>query len=127
MNILLAEDSDILAREVKQAFIDITGVERVVLTSSVAETREAVSTEAFDLLVLDFALGDGTALDLLNDPPIELRSDPPSVIILTIHASKALFERCLAAGASHCFDKTSDWEELLAVIGSMAGGDASSG
>lgn len=126
MNILLAEDSDVLRKEIERALLDIAGVDQVVLTSSVAETREAVSGEVFGLLVLDFALGDGTALDLLNDPPAELRSDRPPVIVLTIHASKALFERCLAAGASHCFDKTSDWEELLEVIGSMAGGAASS-
>lgn len=126
MNILLAEDSDLLRKEIERALLDIAGVERVVLTSSVAETREAVSGEAFDLLVLDFALGDGTALDFLNDPPAEFGSDRSPVIILTIHAARALFERCLEAGASHCFDKTSDWEELLEVIESMAGGTGSS-
>ncbi|MFW6089321.1 MAG: response regulator [Gemmatimonadota bacterium] len=125
MNILLAEDSAVLAKEIECALLDIAGVEQVVLTSSVTETRAVVEREAFDLLVLDFALGDGTALDLLSDPPNALRSDRPPVIILTIHASKALFERCLAAGASHCFDKTSDWDELIGVIESMAGGGAS--
>lgn len=125
MNILLAEDSDILRKEMERALVDIAGVERVVLTSSVAEAREAVSAETFDLLMLDFALGDGTALDFLNDPPVELRPGRPPVIILTIHASKVLFERCLAAGASRCFDKTSDWEELLDVIESLAGGNSS--
>lgn len=126
MNVLLAEDSDLLRKEMERALVEVTGVERVVLTSSVAETREAVSREAFDLLLLDFALGDGTALDLLTDPPPERQSDRPPVIILTIHASKALFERCLAAGASHCFDKTSDWDELLQVVETMAGGAGSS-
>lgn len=122
MNILFAEDSDLLRKEVERAFLDITGVERVVLTSSVAEAREAVSGEAFDLLVLDFALGDGTALDLLNDPPPALRAGPPPIIILTIHASKTLCKRCLEAGATHCFDKTTEWEDLLEVVEQLAGG-----
>lgn len=124
MNILLAEDSAQLRKEIERTLVEIVGVERVVLTSSVAETREAISSEKFDLLMLDFALGDGTALDLLNDPPAELGSDGPPVIILTIHASKTLCERCLAAGASHCFDKTSDWESLIEMIEQMAGGSA---
>lgn len=126
MNILLAEDSELLRKEIERALLDIAGVERVVLTSSIAEVREAVTGEVFDLLLLDFALGDGTALDLLADSPPELQVDRPPVIILTIHAAKALFERCLEAGASHCFDKTSDWEELLEVIESMADGTAPS-
>lgn len=124
MNILLAEDSALLRTEIERALVDIPGVERVVLTSSVAETREAISGEAFDLIMLDFALGDGTALDLLNDPPAGLRAGHPPVIILTIHASKTLCERCIAAGASHCFDKTSDWERLIEVIEQMADGSA---
>ncbi|HSM08456.1 MAG TPA: response regulator [Gemmatimonadota bacterium] len=124
MNILLAEDSDLLRKEIERALVEIAGVKRVVLSSSVAETREAVSREVFDLIMLDFALGDGTALDLLNDPPAGLGSDGPPVIILSIHASKALCQRCLAAGASHCFDKTSDWESLIEVIEQMAGGSA---
>lgn len=124
MNILLAEDSALLRKEIERALDEIAGVKRIVLTSSVAETREAVSGEAFDLLVLDFALGDGTALDLLNDPPASLAGGLPPVIILTIHASTALFERCLEAGASHCFDKTAEWDGLLEVIGQMAGGSA---
>ena len=125
MIILLAEDSQVLRREIEQAFRDIPGVEKVVLASSVAETRAVAKLLPFDLLVLDFALGDGTALDLLNDPPWGPETDPPPVIILTIHASKPLFRRCLEAGATHCFDKTTDWEELLEVIASMAGGSAS--
>lgn len=124
MNILLAEDSAVLRKEIERALFDIAGVERIVPTSSVAAARQAVSREAFDLLVLDFALGDGTALDLLNDPPAALRAGHPPVIILTIHASKALFERCFEAGASHCFDKTAEWEDLLEVIEQMAGGSA---
>lgn len=122
MIILLAEDSGVLRKEIERALLDITGVERVVPTSSVAETREVVAGRTFDLLILDFALGDGTALDLLNDPPAALRADHPPVIILTIHASKALCARCYEAGASHCFDKTSDWEELIEVIEQMARG-----
>lgn len=124
MNILVAEDSDLLRKEIERALFDISGVERVVLTSSVANTRQAVSGEAFDLLVLDFALGDGTALDFLNDPPIALRAGLPPVIILTIHASKPLYDRCFEAGASHCFDKTTEWEDLLEIVEQMAGGSA---
>ena len=125
MIILLAEDSQVLRREIEQAFRDIPGVEKVVLASSVAETRAVAKLQPFDLLVLDFALGDGTALELLNDPPWGPETDPPPVIILTIHASKPLFRQCFEAGASYCFDKTTDWEELLEVIASMAGGSAS--
>lgn len=124
MIILLAEDSDVLRKEIKRAFLDIPGVENVVSTSSVAEVRDQVSERAFDLLVLDFALGDGTALELLKDQQAALQADRPPVIILTIHASKALFRQCFEAGASHCFDKTTEWEDLLEVIERMASGTA---
>lgn len=124
MIILLAEDSQVLRREIERALLDIPGVDRIVLAASVAETRGVAKLAPFDLIVLDFALGDGTALDLLHDPPWRWETDPPPVIILTIHASKPLFRQCLEAGATHCFDKTTDWEELLAVIATMASGSA---
>jgi PAS domain S-box-containing protein len=46
------------------------------VVASISEAREALSTEQFDIVLMDYALGDGTAFDLLD-----AIDDIPSLII----------------------------------------------
>ena len=45
---------------------------------SVSEGKKALKAETFDVVVMDFLLGDGTAFDLFGDVPPEI-----SVIVVT--------------------------------------------
>jgi two-component system response regulator DevR len=65
-------------------------------------------------VVLDYQLRDGTGLDVLRGLP-----DLPGmvVIVLTNHASAQLKAACLAAGARHFLDKSSEFGRLCTIIG----------
>jgi len=65
-------------------------------------------------VVLDYQLRDGTGLDVLRGLP-----DLPGmvVIVLTNHASAQVKAACLAAGARHFLDKSSEFGRLCTIIG----------
>jgi DNA-binding NarL/FixJ family response regulator len=65
-------------------------------------------------VVLDYQLRGGTGLDVLRGLP-----DLPGmvVIVLTNHASAQLKAACLAAGARHFLDKSSEFGRLCTIIG----------
>jgi len=65
-------------------------------------------------VVLDYQLRDGTGLDVLRGLP-----DLPGmvVIVLTNHASAQVKAACLAAGARHFLDKSSEFGHLCTIIG----------
>lgn len=120
MDILLVEDSDVVRNEIATLLRDLTVVEDVDARASTSEAREALAGRTFDLWVLDFQLGDGTALDLLEDRESLPASSRPDVVVVSNHASRVVRERCLEAGGDHFFDKGADLDRMVDVVESMA-------
>lgn len=110
------EDSDVVRREFERLIADLSVVDRVVAAEGAGAAGREIERNAFDAWVLDFDLGDGTALDLIESlaghPPV----DRPAVFVVTNHASPALRERCLEAGADRFFDKSGDLDALFAAL-----------
>lgn len=121
MNVLLVEDSEVVRREVARMLGESRTVEEVTLAAGVAEARERLTEREFDAWVLDFELGDGTALELLDDLVAGEFDDPPVVAVLTNHASPLLRERCLEAGADLFFPKSTGLNELVETLGAGHG------
>jgi DNA-binding NtrC family response regulator len=79
-----------------------------------AEARDAIRSLRPDAILLDHALPDGDALDLL---PHFLEIDPQlPVIVMTGHASIELAVRAIKAGAEHFLTKPVDMEALLILL-----------
>lgn len=70
-------------------------------------------------VLLDYQLDGGTGVDVLR----ALRTQSPSTvfIVLTNHADAQYRRACLAAGANHFFDKTTEFESVGTVIRGMRG------
>ncbi|HEY8244631.1 MAG TPA: response regulator transcription factor [Casimicrobiaceae bacterium] len=70
-------------------------------------------------VLLDYQLEGGTGVDVLR----ALRTQSPSTvfIVLTNHADAQYRRACLAAGANHFFDKTTEFESVGTVIRGMRG------
>ena len=68
-------------------------------------------------VLLDYQLDGGTGVDVLR----ALRQQSPSTvfIVLTNHADAQYRRVCLAAGADHFFDKTTEFERVGTVIRGM--------
>ena len=118
--VLLAEDSPLARREIARKLRAVEGVMEVVAVGSVGEARRALEEDDFDVCVLDFHLGDGTALDLLRDRSKLLKMPDATVTVITAAPSPALRRRCLANGADHFFAKPDDLKRLLELLGTLA-------
>jgi len=67
-----------------------------------------------DAIILDLHLPDQSGLEILR----KLKAQLPLAIvaILTNHPDPEYRQRCLALGADHFFDKSSEVEDLMALL-----------
>ncbi|MDO8287447.1 MAG: response regulator transcription factor [Rhodoferax sp.] len=116
MRILLVEDDPGLGMAVQdQILAEGHGVDRV---TTLADARACVAGVAYDLVLLDLMLPDGSGLSFLRD--LRARGSVTPVIILT--ARDRITERIegLNAGADDYLVKPFDLDELSARIGAVA-------
>lgn len=113
---LIVEDHEMFLDLLLIALSTIPEIEVVATAKSVAEAQAAIRGWTFDLALLDYALPDGTGLDLART----LRQTNPDtkVLILTAHL-KSLLPRCAfdeVASFSAVIDKVDSIETLCAEI-----------
>lgn len=100
-HILLLEDDETLGRGIAMA---LTGPETsVICRANLAQAREALSEDRFDLLVLDINLPDGSGLDLLRQ--VRSEGDATPVILLTANDLELDEVTGLEAGADDYITK----------------------
>ena len=116
MRILIVEDDPILSNGLKVGLGLIGATPDIV--SSCEDGRAALSAHAFDALVLDVMLPDGSGLDLLSD--MRHRGDRTPVLLLTALDEVADRVRGLDAGADDYLGKPFDLEELGARIRALS-------
>ena len=100
-HIFLLEDDEILGRGIAMA---LTGPEvSVACRPTLAQAREALAEEQFDLLILDINLPDGSSLDLLRQ--VRAEGDATPVILLTANDLELDEVTGLEAGADDYITK----------------------
>ncbi len=111
---LLAVDDDPTIRFAIKTFFERRNFE-VVEAGNCGEANDKLAAEAPDLVVLDYRLPDGTALELLEKWQ---RSDwlPPPVIVLTGHGSIDLAVRAIKLGADNFVTKPVDLDTLALMV-----------
>ena len=100
-HIFLLEDDETLGRGIAMA---LTGPEvSVTCRSTLAQAREALAGDRFDLLILDVNLPDGSGLDLLRQ--VRTSGDTTPVILLTANDLELDEVTGLEAGADDYITK----------------------
>lgn len=110
--VLVVEDDERLAWTLRAALRERFGEARCVDT--VAGAREAIGESRPDLLILDFKLPDGNALDLLRSIAAEPPS-PPVVAISAMAGPRDTFELA-ALGVRAFLEKPLDLDELERAV-----------
>jgi DNA-binding NtrC family response regulator len=110
LRLLLVDDSETI-RSSAGAYLRHEGYD-VLEGSSCASAVEAAAAGQLDAAVIDYALPDGTALDLLP----RLRDAGVPVIVLTGHASIELAVRAIKEGAEHFLTKPVELATLTVVL-----------
>lgn len=119
LRVYIVEDSAPLRRALIHEFKQIAGLEIVGETDSVVEANEAVPNTRPDVLILDFHLRDGNALQVLE----AIRDDAhhPLCIVITNDPLNTYREACLAAGATCFIDESLDFAGLLVLLTRLSG------
>lgn len=114
MNILVVDDSELIRLRLVRQIEALPGVERVMTASGCLLAQHLVASQPPALVVLDLHLPDGDPVRLI--PQFKLDHPDLKVAVLTNDATDYNRRRCLQAGADWFFDKSTEFEQLLAQL-----------
>lgn len=119
--ILLVDDHALFRESLARWFEGLPEFKVVGQCSNVEEALEALSTGGFDLMLLDFELGDHRGSEVL----LSSRSKPfnGKIMFVTVGMTRAEVRQALNHGASGIFLKNNGPELLVEAIGKVMAGE----
>lgn len=116
MKILVVDDSELIRFRLVRQIAAVPGVDRVVTASGCMVAKHLVASmrDELTVVVLDLHLPDGDPVRLI--PQFKREHPDLKVAVLTNDATDYNRERCLQAGADWFFDKSTEFEQLLAQL-----------
>jgi two-component system invasion response regulator UvrY len=121
INVLIADDHDIVREGVKQILSDTTDIVIGGEARTGAEAIALMRRGPWDVVILDLNLPDRAGLEVLS----QLRSMAPHVpvLIFSMHREASYATRALKAGAAGYVSKDSAREHLVTAIRKVARGE----
>ena len=114
LRVIVVDDHDIVRLGVRHV---LSGQPRECVVADVVSTREALgllSSQTFDLMLLDLSLGDEFALTAL--PRLREACPTMKIVVLTSLSEDLYAERCLRAGADGFVMKSALGQTLLEAV-----------
>lgn len=115
--ILVVDDHDLVRLGVRHA---LAGRAETVDAASLAEGRQKLAAEPFDLMLLDLGLADGFGLNAL--PHLRAAHPTVGIVVLTSMEEEVYAERALRAGADGFVMKTALQSTLLDAVDAVLNG-----
>ena len=114
MNIVLADNSELVRSRLRDLLIEIPGAhvvgEATTRQDAIAFTRQLQP----DLIFLNFQIPGGSGLETLRI--IKNSPSPPLIVILTDNTSPEYLDSCRSAGANYILDKAIDIEKIQTLV-----------
>ena len=117
MNILLADDSELIRENLKKLLRQRTVEGTISESFDVASTIHMIESASPQVLILDMQMPGGSGLDVLSY--ISHTHKNILVIVLTNHSTNYYRDRCLGAGADHFFDKSEEFMKVIELCSSL--------
>jgi DNA-binding NarL/FixJ family response regulator len=120
LRVLLIEDSALIRRSLVEA-IDASGRLRVAAYADSADEAIALlSGEAFDAVIVDLQLKQGSGVPVLAFLQREGLIDSVFAAVLTNHALPAYRARCEQYGVRHFYDKSFEFDRVIDALHAYA-------
>jgi DNA-binding NarL/FixJ family response regulator len=115
--VFIVEDSAPIRERLAAMLRDIEGVTIVGEADSIRSAVEGILRTQPESVVLDIQLLDGSGIDVLR----EVHPKAPGVVfvVLSNYANPQYRRMCMEAGASHFFDKSTEFSMVREVIGGL--------
>lgn len=120
IKVILCDDHAMVRRGIRDTLSEAVDIQVTAESGSYAEVREAIRSNACDVLVLDINLPGRGGLEVLAS----LRETESSikVLMLSMYPEDQYAIRCLKAGAQGYLNKAGDPAELIAAVRTVAQG-----
>lgn len=114
ISVAIVDDSIPLQKRLAELIPRDGSAEVIAFAATVFDAVQLVWDRSPDVVVLDFQLKEGTALDVLDG--IEDKVPYPTVIVLTNYPEPIYRAKCLEAGAYRFLDKSTEFNRLTETI-----------
>lgn len=114
--VLYIEDNPFTQRVVKE---HLNQVGEVWVASSLAQGRDLLRQEPFDLLISDVFLPDGNAVDLVRETRSDRSPEQLPIILVSSSMDQLLRSQAFRAGANECFPMPTPWQTLVDCVKNM--------
>ncbi len=112
--VYIVDDLPSMRERLREIVTGIDGVEVVGDAGTPATAIEGILALRPACVLLDYRLEDGTGLDVLR--AVAARAPETTFVVLTNHPDPQYRRACLAAGAHHFLDKSSEFDCICEVI-----------
>jgi len=121
LRILVVENSRVLAKRLVEW---LEADERIIVVAVAENASKGIDEERRlkpDVVIVDVALsGRSNGYDVMRAISIEPDADRPVVIVFTNHSSRPYRDAAKRLGATHFFDKSSDFMRMVQEVGRLA-------
>lgn len=122
IRVLIVDDHEAVAQGLRALVTDADDIDVVALAHSVDDATSAVRRHVFDVVLVDYRLGDGTGADVAA---AALETDAaPAVVMISADADRRVLNQALDAGCVGFVSKNADRSDIVEAIRSAAAGDS---
>jgi len=120
MRIVIVDDSVVIRQRLVRQLREMDGIEIVGQADDVPAAKELVKKLKPDVAILDIRMPSGSGADLVQE--LKQLKPAPKVIMLTNYPYPENRKKCMDLGADFFFDKSTEFQEVVGVLRSMAPG-----
>lgn len=117
---MIVDDSAVIRQRLVRLLSELYGVEVVGQADDVPVAKELVKKLKPDVAILDIRMPSGSGADLLQE--LKQLKPSPTVIMLTNYPYPENRKKCMDLGADFFFDKSTEFQEAVRLLGRMATG-----
>ncbi len=118
VRVIIADDSTPIRERIIKMLSSIPNVEVAGEAIDGAEAIVKIREKKPDLVILDLQMPKISGLELL--PELKAMDPSPLILVLTNYSSEYFRRACARLGADYFFDKSTEFDKAIEVIGKMA-------
>jgi DNA-binding NarL/FixJ family response regulator len=115
MRVFLAEDSLLIRQRLAKTLSSLEGIQIVGEARSARDATDSILELKPDVVILDIQLRGGTGVDVLQN----IKKEQPSPVVIIVTNFPEYRNKCLHAGADYFFDKSTEFNRILLVVGPL--------
>ena len=117
MKVFIVDDSALMRERLVAMLAELPGIDIIGQARDGVEAVDLIPKLKPDVVILDVRMPGRNGIDVLKQ--IKADKSPSLVIMFTNYPYPQYRDKCLQAGADFFFDKSKDFEQILAVLNTL--------